>query len=127
MPRVIPGEGLFIENLRWTPEGEASVKGGHHPDLSPAIKTNDAGEVVFVHSAALCRQGGVAPKQHREAVIKFLVVAGVGFVLNGLAMALLTGPVALHYLLAQVVTTAIVMIWTFTGNRAWTFGARRPD
>lgn len=69
VPRVIPGEGLFIENLRWTPEGEASVKGGHHPDLSPAIKTNDAGEVVFVHSAALCRQGAVPDLQVFSAAL----------------------------------------------------------
>ena len=63
VPRVVPGEGLFIENLRWTPEGESSVKGGHHPDLSPAIKTNDAGEVIFLHSSALCRQGAVPDLQ----------------------------------------------------------------
>jgi phage I-like protein len=63
VPRVVPGEGLFVENLRWTPEGKASVEGGHHPDLSPAIKTNDAGEVVFLHSSALCRQGAVPDLQ----------------------------------------------------------------
>lgn len=63
VPRVVPGEGIFIEELRWTPEGEASVKGGHHPDLSPTIKTDDSGEVVFLHSTALCRQGAVADLQ----------------------------------------------------------------
>jgi putative flippase GtrA len=66
-------------------------------------------------------------KGHREALIKFLIVAGVGFVLNGLAMALLTGPVALHYLLAQFVATVVVMVWTFTANRGWTFGAPPSD
>ncbi len=58
-PRVVPGEGLFIEEIRWTPEGEASVRGGHHPDLSPAVKTNERGEVVLMHSTALCRQGSI--------------------------------------------------------------------
>ena len=27
----------------------------------------------------------------------------------------------LPYLLAQVVTTALVMVWTFSANRLWTF------
>lgn len=58
-PRVVEGEGLYVEDIEWTPEGRDSVLGGHHPDISPAIKTNDAGEVVFLHSGALCRQGAV--------------------------------------------------------------------
>lgn len=57
--RVVEGEGIVAEGLKWTPAGEKSVKEGLHPDLSPTIKTNDVGEVVFVHSAALCRQGAV--------------------------------------------------------------------
>jgi phage I-like protein len=54
---VVPGEGLYFQPATWTPEGKTAVHGGHFPDLSPAIITNDAGEVVFVHSVALCRQG----------------------------------------------------------------------
>lgn len=59
VPRVVPGEGLFIEELTWTPEGIASYASGHHPDLSPALKTNEAGEVMFLHSAAACRHGSI--------------------------------------------------------------------
>ena len=69
VPRVVMGEGLFIEDLRWTPEGEASVKGGHHPDLSPTIKTDEAGEVVFLHSTALCRQGAAPELQVFSAAL----------------------------------------------------------
>jgi phage I-like protein len=54
---VVPGEGIFLSVREWTPEGEAAVKGRHFQDLSPAIVTNSVGEVVFIHSAALCRQG----------------------------------------------------------------------
>ena len=59
VPRIVPGEGLFIDDLQWTPEGRASALGGHHGDLSPTVKTNTAGEVVFLHSAALCRHGAI--------------------------------------------------------------------
>jgi phage I-like protein len=62
-PVVVPGEGLYAEDLRWTPHGEKSVKEGLHPDLSPTIKTADDDSVVFVHSAALCRQGSVPDLQ----------------------------------------------------------------
>jgi putative flippase GtrA len=30
-----------------------------------------------------------------------------------------------HYLLAQILTTALVLVWNFLLNRAWTF-AQRP-
>jgi putative flippase GtrA len=63
-------------------------------------------------------------KQHREALSKFLVVAAVGFVLNGVAMWVLTGPANLHYLVAQIVATGLVLIWTFSCNRVWTFRER---
>jgi putative flippase GtrA len=63
-------------------------------------------------------------KQHREALSKFLVVAAVGVVLNGVAMWVLTGPADLHYLVAQIVATGLILIWTFSCNRVWTFRER---
>ncbi|HEX2116466.1 MAG TPA: GtrA family protein [Alphaproteobacteria bacterium] len=60
-------------------------------------------------------------KQHSEALAKFFVVAAVGFVLNGAIMAGLTGPARLHYLPAQLLTTGVVLLWTFFCNRFWTF------
>lgn len=68
----------------------------------------------------------VSDKRHRVAVPQFIAVAGVGFVLTGISMAILTGPLAVHWLLAQIVTTGIVMLWSFTANKLWTFrGAAR--
>jgi phage I-like protein len=59
VPEVIAGDGLYLKDLEWTPEGVAAFTGGHFPDLSPAAKMNDAGEIIFLHSAALCRQGSI--------------------------------------------------------------------
>lgn len=64
-------------------------------------------------------------KQHGEALTKFLTVAAVGFVLNGLVMAALTGGARLHYLAAQIAATAVVLVWTFLCNRYWTFRDNR--
>jgi putative flippase GtrA len=63
-------------------------------------------------------------KSHPEALSKFLSVAAVGFVLNGVVMAVLTGPVPIHYILAQLVATGVVLVWTFSSNRLWTFDER---
>ena len=62
VPEVVPGEGLFLNVKRWTPEGEDAVKNGHYPDVSPAVKFEgdaESGVVIFCHSAAACRQGAI--------------------------------------------------------------------
>ena len=44
-----------------------------------------------------------------------------GFLLTGTFMHLFTRWLALPYLPAQVVTTGIVLVWSFLANKAWTF------
>ena len=60
-------------------------------------------------------------RPHKEAVWRFGVVAGVGFGLTGLIMAILTGPLNAPYLPSQCLTTGIVLFWSFLANRFWTF------
>lgn len=78
-----------------------------------------AGAIV---SYALNRRFAFASdRPHREAMWRFGVVSVVGFILTGLIMAVLTGPLAAPYLPAQVLTTGIVLFWNFLANRYWTF------
>ncbi|MBS1198668.1 MAG: GtrA family protein [Proteobacteria bacterium] len=60
-------------------------------------------------------------KKHHESIAKFVVVAAVGLGLNTLFMWIMVSLLGLHYLLSQVVTTGLVLIWSFVGNRFWTF------
>jgi len=60
-------------------------------------------------------------KLHRESVTKFAVVATVGLLLNTAFMWLGVDVLRAHYLLSQVVTTALVLLWSFGANRYWTF------
>ncbi len=60
-------------------------------------------------------------KRHREAVLKFATVAGVGLILNTVFMWVGVELIGAHYLLSQIVTTGLVLIWSFVGNRYWTF------
>ena len=55
--RVAPGEGLFLDDLIWTPHGEKFAR--EYCDLSPAPLRMDDGTIVGVHSVALCRHGAI--------------------------------------------------------------------
>lgn len=62
-------------------------------------------------------------RPHREATWRFALVAGGGFALTFALMYVFIHRFALPYLPAQVVTTGIVLVWNFLGNKLWTFGA----
>jgi phage I-like protein len=55
VPKVIENEGLVFETLNWTEAGKHYRE--HYRDLSPAIQTDESGEVIFCHSGAICRNG----------------------------------------------------------------------
>lgn len=57
---------------------------------------------------------------HVVAMPRFLLIAGVGAVLNGLLVGWLAG-FGWHYLLAQVVTTGVLLCMNFAVSRAWIF------
>jgi len=57
VPVVIPGEGLFLEEITYTPSGLEFAR--EYEDLSPAVAMGADGTVQFLHSVALTRQGAV--------------------------------------------------------------------
>jgi putative flippase GtrA len=61
---------------------------------------------------------------HLHAASRFMVVAAIGVLLNYVVIYILAHRAHMPYLFAQVVTTAIVLIWTFSANAQWSFGAR---
>jgi putative flippase GtrA len=63
-------------------------------------------------------------RPHAEATWRFAAVAFVGFVLTGLFMHLFTDRLGAPYLPAQLVTTGIVLFWSFVANKVWTFAER---
>jgi len=60
-------------------------------------------------------------KSHGIALMKFLVVAAVGLMINALIISACMDYLSLHYLVAQVVATVTVLVWNFFGNYAWSF------
>lgn len=56
-PLVVAGEGIVLDALSWTPEGNDHVRGGHYPDLSPVVVLDANDAVIAVTSVAACRTG----------------------------------------------------------------------
>ena len=65
----------------------------------------------------------VSERAHSEAVWRFVLVALVGFLLTWALMSVFVNRLGAPYLPAQLVTTGIVLIWSFLANKLWTFGA----
>jgi putative flippase GtrA len=65
----------------------------------------------------------VSDRAHRAAMPRFILIAFGGFVLTGILMWIISDKLGLHYMLAQPLITVIVMMWTFAGNRFWTFAS----
>jgi putative flippase GtrA len=59
--------------------------------------------------------------KHAATFSRFIAVALVGMGLNTAVMWLLAHELDLHYLPAQLVATVVVMGWSYTANRFWTF------
>ncbi len=54
-----------------------------------------------------------------------LPLAGLAW--TALLMSLFMELLGLHYLLAQVLTTALLLLWHYAGNALWTFRRGRRD
>lgn len=60
-------------------------------------------------------------KAHSETMLKFFIVATVGAVLNVMIIFVGVDVLKLFYLFAQVIASSVVLLWTFTANKLWTF------
>jgi putative flippase GtrA len=60
---------------------------------------------------------------HGVAVRRFISVLAIGVLLNVLGMRLLHGYLGWHYVLSQVLTTVVTLLWNFNGHRQWTFAS----
>ncbi|MGL4975635.1 MAG: GtrA family protein [Bosea sp. (in: a-proteobacteria)] len=67
----------------------------------------------------------VATRSHSEAGWRFAAIAFGGFLLTGILMSLFVNRLGLPYLPMQVVTTLIVMAFSFLGHKYWSFAEGR--
>ena len=62
---------------------------------------------------------------HRQALPRFLAVAGVGALLNGALVWLGTAALGAHWLLAQAAATLVVLGVGYAANHHWSFSSPR--
>ncbi|MBY0545628.1 MAG: GtrA family protein [Gammaproteobacteria bacterium] len=60
-------------------------------------------------------------KRHRDALWRFYSITAIGTSLNALFMYVGVNEWHIQYIVAQVITTGLILIWNFLGNRHWTF------
>lgn len=60
-------------------------------------------------------------KNYKKLFIKFLIVSTIGLGLTLSFMYLLADMIGIWYMFAKVITSFIVLIWNFLGNKLWTF------
>ncbi len=92
-------------------------------DFADPVGANLAAYVLGgIVSYSLNRQFAFrSQRPHSHAVWRFAVVAGVGFLLTGILTYWFHHRLGLHYLLAAVMTSCVVLFWSFVANRLWTF------
>lgn len=60
-------------------------------------------------------------KHYRSQYIKFLLVSTVGLFLTMVSMYIFTTLIGLWYIFAKIITSGIIVLWNFFGNKLWTF------
>jgi putative flippase GtrA len=95
------------------------VELAHMPPVPAAVLGYLAGATVgYTLNRQITFRSG---RSHREAALRFGAVATVGLAANALIMQICAEVLGLHYLVAQLAATGIVLIWNFFANRHWTF------
>jgi hypothetical protein len=56
-PAVVEGDGIWLEDMEWTPDGQRSAR--NFEDLSPAVAAGEDGQVYFLSSVALVTNGSL--------------------------------------------------------------------
>lgn len=65
--------------------------------------------------------------ENHSQYFKFLFIATVGLGINLLCMYLFTEKMHLWYIIAKVLSSAIVLLWSFQANTRWTFAKKDPQ
>jgi putative flippase GtrA len=91
---------------------------GVSPPMATAIGFVIGAVVSYLYN---CRFTFTHSGPHASAFTRFVVVASVGFVINLVIFSSLLVALHVHYIVAQLIATAIVLVWGFSANRYWTF------
>ncbi len=128
-------KSLISQFLLFTGVGAIGTT-GHYVTLVTLVQ---AGQIAPVYASACgfvigalinyylnYRYTFASTKNHTETLAKFMLVAVLGFVINGGIMALGTEWAHFNYILVQLVATGTVLLFGFSFNKWWTFAVAGP-
>lgn len=124
---------LLHQFMRFTGVGFASAVGHYGLLIAlvqlvgvPAVPASTAGAVLgaWINYRLNRRFTFRSRVAHGTAIPRFAIVAVGGVALNALFMWIGVDLLDIHYLASQVATTGLVMLWTFSLHRLWTFRHR---
>jgi putative flippase GtrA len=125
-PRTYP---VFAQFIRYATAGAVGT-GVHYSLLLVLVEVARIGAVpastcgaiagAFVNYALNYRFTFRSTRPHAEALVKYFTVTAIGIAMNALVVAAATHQ-GLHYMVAQVLATGIVLLVAFIANRTWTF------
>ena len=128
MPRPLPK--VFFQLMRFGSVGGASAV-GHYGLLITLVqvfgiepgRASVAGALLgaLINYALNYRFTFRSQTRHVESVTKFAVVATVGLMFNTFLMWFGVHVLNANYLITQVIATVLIFLWSFVGNRYWTF------
>jgi putative flippase GtrA len=99
----------------------AAVSLGLGPVIASAIGATVGATVNYVLNYHVTFRSSLA---HWQSGPRFALIAVVSLLLNTLLMAVGVHRVGLHYLVAQVFATGVVLCCNFALSRIWAFGER---
>lgn len=89
--------------------------------LSPVVSTSVGALVgALVNYWLNHRYTFASAANHKQALPRFLLLAAVGLGLNAGIVGMLTS-IQLHYLVAQIIATGIVLVTNFIVSKTWVF------
>lgn len=62
-----------------------------------------------------------AARPHRSALPRFAVVSSAGLIINAIVFYVLYSTMGFIYLIAQIIASALVLLWNFLANQFWSF------
>lgn len=97
----------------------------HSGLASPAVSSMAGATVGAIVNYSLNRQITFRSKSNPLSTApKFAIIALLGVLMNGACMKFFVTSLGLNYLIAQLVTTALVLGLTYLLNSAWTFNEK---
>jgi putative flippase GtrA len=93
----------------------------YHPASAAGAGYLAGGIVSYVLNRLFTYDAG---RSHLDALWRFAIVAAIGSALTWVLMSLLTRWLGWHYLLLQLITTGIVLTWSFFAHKYWSFRDR---